>query len=149
MVDFSHDSSGELTSTIHLSQLRSVPSTSFSEIEKRLSQEEREIIAQLSPENAMLIGLSGPGKGFRFLLDSPRATIGREPDNDISLDDVTVSRKHAEITSQVGVFTLKDQKSLNGSYLNAASVSSEILHTGDEIQIGKFKFHFFQNRSGK
>ena len=149
MVDLSEDSTGDLTSTIHISQLRPVPSSEISRIEDRLSSEEREIISQLSPASAMLIGLSGPGKGFRFLLDAAQTTIGREPENDISLDDVTVSRKHAKITSESGVFTLVDQKSLNGSYVNAHSISDQALKHGDEIQIGKFRFNFFQSNSGK
>lgn len=147
MADLSHESSNELTSTIHLSALRAVPTThSPSEL---LSDEEKSIVAQLSPKSAMLIGVSGPGKGFRFLLDNDVNAIGRDPKNDISLDDVTVSRTHARITARNGVYTIEDLKSLNGSYVNAASVSQSILNNGDEIQIGKFRFNFFQNVSGK
>lgn len=149
MVDLSQDSTSDLTSTIHISQLRPVPSAEITRIEERLSPEEREIISQLSPARAMLIGLSGPGKGFRFLLDTSETSIGREPENDISLDDVTVSRKHAKIIENSGFYTLVDLRSLNGSYVNANSVSEVKLAHGDEIQIGKFRFNFFQSRSEK
>jgi len=143
----SHDSQTDLTSTIHLSQLRPVPdSTHVESILEKLSPEERSIIAELSPSKAMLIGVTGPGKGFRFLLDSEETTIGREIGTDISLDDVTVSRKHANITNSNGTFVMKDSKSLNGTYVNAISVESQELNHGDEIQIGKFRFVFFTGK---
>ena len=143
----SHDSQNDLTSTIHLSQLRPVPdSAHIDSVLEKLSPEERSIIAELSPSKAMLIGVTGPGKGFRFLLDKEETTIGREIGTDISLDDVTVSRKHAHITSSHGTFVLKDSKSLNGTYVNAISVESQELHHGDEIQIGKFRFVFFTGK---
>ena len=96
-----------------------------------------------------MIGLVGPGKGFRFLLNEDLHAIGRDPNNDISLDDVTVSRRHAEIIRNAQKFTIRDLKSLNGTYVNARSVSDYELQQGDELQIGKYKFHFFQNISGK
>ena len=80
----------------------------------------------------------GPAKGSRFLITHNGATIGRSPDSSIFLDDVTVSRSHAAIEYSDGVFMLKDLGSLNGTYLNNESVSVQALHTGDEIQIGKF-----------
>lgn len=141
------DSQADLTSTIHLSQLRPVPNGAHLQaVVEKLSPEDKEIIAQLSPEKAMLIGVSGPGKGFRFLLDGTFASIGREVGTDISLDDVTVSRKHASISSNNGEFTLTDSKSLNGTYVNAQSVESTQLVHGDEIQIGKFRFIFFTGK---
>ena len=94
----------------------------------------------------MLIGVAGPAKGFRFLLDSNEATIGREIGTNISLDDVTVSRKHARILSENGVHEIEDLKSLNGTYVNAVSISTQILSQGDEIQIGKFRFNFFTGK---
>lgn len=140
----SKDSHQDLTSTIHLSQLRPVPNELHAEaLLEKLSPEERTIIAQLSPEKAMLIGVTGPGKGFRFLLDSPKTSVGRDIGTDISLDDVTVSRKHAEITFSNGIYTLSDTKSLNGTYVNAVAVDTHSLTQGDEIQIGKFRFIFF------
>jgi pSer/pThr/pTyr-binding forkhead associated (FHA) protein len=140
----SQESHNDLTSTVHISQLRPVPDqTHFESLLEKLSQEDRTIIAQLSPEKAMLIGVTGPGKGFRFLLDSHQISIGRDIGTDISLDDVTVSRKHAQITSAEGVYKLEDTKSLNGTYVNAKIVDTHTLRLGDEIQIGKFRFIFF------
>ena len=143
-MDTSRESHMDLTSTIHLSQLRPVPSTALTEsILEKLSPEDRSVIAQLSPEKAMLVGVTGPGKGFRFLLDGERFSIGREIGTDISLDDVTVSRKHAQISKIGNTFHLSDSKSLNGTYVNAVSIESKDLLSGDEIQIGKFRFIFF------
>jgi len=146
-VNTSKDSSSDLTSTIHLSQLRPVPGSSQLEAAlEKLSPEEARIIAQLSPDKAMLIGVSGPSKGFRYLLSQDVSRIGREVGLDISLDDVTVSRKHAEIVIENGTFVLKDSKSLNGTYVNAVSVDSIALQHGDQIQIGKFRFIFFSGK---
>ena len=144
----SQDSHNDLTSTIHLSQLRPVPSeTHIEALLAKLSPEERTVIDQLSPNKAMLIGVTGPGKGFRFLLDSAQISVGRDIGTDISLDDVTVSRKHAQITISNGIYTLTDTKSLNGTYVNAKAVNEHVLHLGDEIQIGKFRFIFFNGKA--
>jgi hypothetical protein len=147
-VNTSKNSPTDLTSTIHLSQLRPVPgSAHLDAVLEKLSPEEVEIISQLSPEKAMLIGVSGPSKGFRFLLKAEVARIGREVGSDISLDDVTVSRKHAELSVKDGEFILQDSKSLNGTYVNAISVDSISLKHGDQIQIGKFRFIFFTGKA--
>jgi pSer/pThr/pTyr-binding forkhead associated (FHA) protein len=129
----------DLTSTIHLSALRSVP--------KPRPLEEREIISQLPKNSAMLIVIAGPNKGARFLVDSDQTRIGRDPLSEIFLDDVTVSRKHAQISrTSSGEFKVVDLGSLNGSYLNAHSVQESGLTIGDEIQIGKFRLTFFKGR---
>jgi pSer/pThr/pTyr-binding forkhead associated (FHA) protein len=147
-VNTSKNSPTDLTSTIHLSQLRPVPgSAHLDAVLEKLSPEEIEIVSQLSPERAMLIGVSGPSKGFRFLLKAEVARIGREVGCDISLDDVTVSRKHAELSVKNGEFILQDSKSLNGTYVNAISVDSISLKHGDQIQIGKFRFIFFTGKA--
>ena len=144
----SHDSHNDLTSTIHLSKLRPVPSSTQNEaLLEKLSPEERSIISQLSPNTSMLIGITGPGKGFRFLLDQNEITIGRDIGTDISLDDVTVSRKHAVILRSEGEYVLTDTKSLNGTYVNAVAVEVTQLKQGDEIQIGKFRFIFFTGKA--
>lgn len=147
----SKNSQNDLTSTIHLSHLRPVPATHALEVAlEKLSQDEQRIIGGLSPEKAMLLGVSGPAKGFRFLLDSAEITIGRQVTSDISLDDVTVSRKHAQISREVtpkgAVHILEDSKSLNGTYVNAVSITSVPLKDGDEIQLGKFRFVFFSGK---
>ena len=103
----------EVTSTINLG-LRSVDSE---EALEQLTTEERNVISQLNPESAMLIIHRGPNRGERFLLDSPDSSIGRSGDNDVVLDDVTVSRKHANIRRAGERFELIDLGSLNGTYV--------------------------------
>jgi len=139
----------DLTSTIHLSALRSVPKPRpLEEIFSVLSLEEREIVSQLPQRSAMLIVIAGPNKGARFLIDSDETFIGRDPKSEIFLDDVTVSRKHAKISrSAQGDFHVVDLGSLNGSYLNAHQVQESRLAIGDEIQIGKFRLTYFKGRA--
>jgi hypothetical protein len=139
----------DLTSTIHLSALRSVPKPRpLEEIYSFLSSEEREIVSQLPKNSAMLIVIAGPNKGARFLIDSAETAIGRDPKSEIFLDDVTVSRVHAKIArSESGEFKVIDQGSLNGSYLNAHPILESNLAVGDEIQIGKFRLTYFKGRA--
>ena len=146
----------ELTSTLNLSSLRAVPDAkSSSQILDLLSSNEREIIEQIPGNCAMLISLAGPGKGSRFLLDRDSVKIGRDPLSDIFLDDITVSRKHCEITKNSNnQFEVFDLKSLNGTYVNTVTTAQSSLSQGDEIQIGKFRLTFFQpasatNNAGK
>ena len=139
----------DLTSTIHLSALRSVPKPRpLEEIYSLLSMEEREIVSQLPRNSAMLIVIAGPNKGARFLINSEETSIGRDPKSEIFLDDITVSRDHATITrSPAGDFRIVDLGSLNGSYLNAHQVQDSSLAMGDEIQIGKFRLTYFKGRA--
>jgi pSer/pThr/pTyr-binding forkhead associated (FHA) protein len=138
----------DLTSTIHLSALRSVPKPRpLEEIYSLLSREEREIVSQLPRNSAMFIVIAGPNKGARFLINSELTAIGRDPTSEIFLDDITVSRKHAQITrSTTDEFRIVDLGSLNGSYLNAHQVQDSGLTVGDEIQIGKFRLTYFKGR---
>jgi len=133
----------EVTSTINLG-LRSVDSSDALE---QLTDDERSLISQLNPESAMLIIHRGPNRGERFLLNSPETSIGRSGENDILLDDVTVSRKHANIRRASERFELIDLGSLNGTYVNNNSIARATLNTGDEIQFGKFHMLFVQNRT--
>lgn len=139
----------DLTSTIHLSALRSVPKPlPLEEVYSLLSKEEREIVSQLPRESAMLIVIAGAKKGARFLIDSQITAIGRDVKSEIFLDDVTVSRAHAQITrSPQGEFRIIDLGSLNGSYVNAHQVQDVALNVGDEIQIGKFRLTYFKGRA--
>ena len=139
----------DLTSTIHLSALRSVPKPRpLEEIYTFLSGEEREIVSQLPKNSAMLIVIAGANRGARFLIDSDETSIGRDPKSDIFLDDVTVSRVHAKISrSAAGDFAVHDCGSLNGSYLNAHQIKESNLAVGDEIQIGKFRLTYFKGRA--
>lgn len=136
----------DLTATLHLrthTDEGNLPSSTLHESLQKLGDEDRQIIEKMAPENAMLIVHRGPSKGSRFLLTMQGSTIGRSPENEIFLDDVTVSRKHAQIIAVgAGLFTLKDLGSLNGTYVNNESVAEASLATGDEIQIGKFHMLF-------
>ena len=91
---------------------------------------------------ALLVVKRGPNAGARFLLDQPVTNAGRHPDSDIFLDDVTVSRKHAEFRINDGEFEVVDVGSLNGTYVNREPRNAQVLHTGDEVQIGKFRLVF-------
>lgn len=82
---------------------------------------------------------SGPQAGDRFVLANAITKLGRHPDSDISLDDISVSRRHAEISRQGSEYVLRDAGSLNGTYVNQKPVESTVLQQGDEIQIGRFR----------
>jgi pSer/pThr/pTyr-binding forkhead associated (FHA) protein len=97
----------------------------------------------LPPGSALLVVKRGPNAGSRFLLDKDVTTAGRHPESDIFLDDVTVSRRHAEFRREGGRFTVRDVGSLNGTYLNRERIDSTELSGGDEVQIGKFRLVFF------
>ena len=90
----------------------------------------------------MLIVKRGPNAGARFLLDQPTTSAGRHPESDIFLDDVTVSRRHAEFRLDDGKYVVVDVGSLNGTYVNREPRNSEVLSSGDEVQIGKFRLVF-------
>ena len=93
----------------------------------------------------VLVIRSGGGRvGESFPLDRDRMTIGRRPDSDIFLDDVTVSRDHALVVRRGGDLYLDDLGSLNGSYVNRRRIESHRLEDGDELQIGKYKLTFLQ-----
>jgi len=92
---------------------------------------------------AMVVVKRGPNAGSKFMLDSDVTRAGRHPDSDIFLDDITVSRRHAEILRAGEGFVVKDVGSLNGTYLNRERIEEATLSNGDELQIGKFKLVFF------
>jgi hypothetical protein len=91
---------------------------------------------------ALVVRSGGGRAGETFHPDSERTTIGRSPDCGIFLDDVTVSRKHAVLARKDGVFTIEDQGSLNGTFVNRKRVESAQLEDGDELQIGKYRLTF-------
>lgn len=96
-------------------------------------------VASLQPGTALLRVDHGPNAGSRFLLDADLTTVGRHPSSDIFLDDVTVSRKHAQFRREDGGFVVRDIGSLNGTYVNRERIDVAPVHTGDEVQIGKFR----------
>jgi pSer/pThr/pTyr-binding forkhead associated (FHA) protein len=104
------------------------------------------IIDTLPPNTALLVVRRGPNAGSRFLLDSELTEVGRRPNSDIFLDDVTVSRRHAEFYRHGGRFAVRDVGSLNGTYVNRERIEEAALSGGDEVQIGKFRLVFLQGR---
>jgi pSer/pThr/pTyr-binding forkhead associated (FHA) protein len=98
---------------------------------------------QLLSGQALLLVKRGPNAGSTFLLEKDVATCGRDPSSDVFLDDVTVSRKHAEFHRREDGFFVKDVGSLNGTYVNGDPVEETKLASGDEVQVGRFKLEFF------
>jgi pSer/pThr/pTyr-binding forkhead associated (FHA) protein len=99
-------------------------------------------LAALEPGTALLVVARGPNVGSRFLLDASVTTVGRHPDSDIFLDDVTVSRRHAQFRRTDHGFVVADVGSLNGTYVNRGRIDETELHAGDEVQIGKYRMLF-------
>jgi len=133
----------DLTSTLNLRQLRSIPQANQSdELYKSLSAEAQNVISNLPKGEGILLILKGAGIGARYLLDAAQTKLGRDMSNEIILDDITVSRSHALITKSNG-YRLKDLGSLNGSYVNAVAVKESVINAGDEVQIGKYHLTLF------
>jgi len=133
----------DLTSTLNLRQLRSIPQAGLSEdLLKSLTIEQKNVVLNLPKGEGILLVLKGAGAGARFLLDAVETKIGRDTSNEIQLDDITVSRSHAMITKKDG-YSIKDLGSLNGTYLNAIAVRETTVNAGDEIQIGKYHLTLF------
>lgn len=115
-------------------------------LEAGASVDEQAAIAALPSGSALLIVRRGPTVGARFLLDTDITVAGRHPDADIFLDDVTVSRRHAEIVRNGTAFSVRDLDSLNGTYLDGERTSGGALVDGSEIQIGKYRMTFYPSR---
>lgn len=113
-----------------------------------ITQDECDAIAALPAGSALLVVRRGPNAGARFLLDAVVTTVGRHPDADIFLDDVTVSRRHAEFLRNEKAFEVKDLGSLNGTYFDGVRIESAVLADGAEVQVGKFRLTFYSSRSG-
>ena len=114
-----------------------------------LDADEVAAINALPSGSALLVVKRGASDGARFLLDTDLSKAGRHPNADIFLDDVTVSRKHAEFVRTGRIFEVRDQASLNGTYLNGVRIDSAALSNGDEVQIGKFKLTFYSSPADK
>lgn len=112
-----------------------------------LSVDERDAVESLPSGAALLVVRRGPDQGARFLLDQDRTIAGRHPEVDIFLDDVTVSRRHAEFERSGTRFSVRDLGSLNGTYIGGERIEGDVaLEDGLEVQVGKFKFTFFASR---
>jgi len=130
---------GETTSTISLGGT----DLGEAEFDESLADTSTEV---LPAGTALLVVRRGPNAGSRFLLDSDITTAGRHRDSDIFLDDVTVSRRHAEFYRHGDRFTVRDVGSLNGTYVNQERIEETGLTGGDEVQIGKFRLVFLSGR---
>ncbi len=114
------------------------------EVEEEAAVEAGPPESELESGQALLVVQRGPNAGSKFLIDKDLTTVGRHPESDIFLDDVTVSRRHAEIERRDGAFFIRDVGSLNGTYVNRQRVDRAELANGDEVQIGKFKLTFYR-----
>jgi pSer/pThr/pTyr-binding forkhead associated (FHA) protein len=112
----------------------------FQAIEAEADEEAQ--LAELEPGQACLIVRRGPAAGTKFVLDSDVVGVGRHQESDIFLNDITVSRRHAEIRREEGMFFAVDLGSLNGTYVNRERVDKAELTSGDELQVGKFRLLF-------
>ncbi|MEP6760287.1 MAG: FHA domain-containing protein [Sporichthyaceae bacterium] len=111
-----------------------------------LSPADQAAVDALPPGSALLVVRRGPNSGSRFLLDSDATTAGRHPSSDIFLDDVTVSRRHAEFARMDEGFTVRDVGSLNGTYVNRERIDEAALSGGDEVQIGKYRLIYYPDQ---
>jgi pSer/pThr/pTyr-binding forkhead associated (FHA) protein len=101
-------------------------------------------LADLPAGGGVLVVRAGPQAGLKVLLAHPLTKLGRHPDSDVFLDDITVSRRHCEIEQANGSFTVRDVGSLNGTYLNHERVEQAQIRNGDELQVGKFRLLFLE-----
>ena len=134
----SAERSGDTTSTLSLFGMEAATDVEAGE-EQLLPSE---AIEALPAGSALLVVKRGPNAGSRFLLDRDLTTAGRHPESDIFLDDVTVSRRHAEFVRQGVSYVVRDVGSLNGTYLNRERIDESPLANRDEVQIGKFRLVF-------
>jgi hypothetical protein len=94
---------------------------------------------------AVLVALSRPASGSRYPLATMLTTLGRHPESDVFLDDITVSRRHAEVERSPEGYRVRDVGSLNGTYVNRQRVDDVLLADGDELQVGRFKLRFIDS----
>jgi pSer/pThr/pTyr-binding forkhead associated (FHA) protein len=119
----------------------------LNEEHQSLSPEHQAAVDALPARHALLVVRAGPKSGARFLLDSDVTTVGRHPNADIFLDDVTVSRRHAEFHRHGNSFQVEDLASLNGTYYDGVRIESALLEEGAEVQIGKFRLTFYSSKA--
>lgn len=105
-------------------------------------------VSSLPRDSAVLIVRSGAQAGDRFVLEPGVTHLGRHPDSEIMLDDITVSRRHVAIERTADGYVVTDEGSLNGTYINQERVERSLLHHGDELQIGKFRLVLFERADG-
>lgn len=103
----------------------------------------RVVLDESTRGRGVLVMRSGAYSGDRYLLQPDVSSIGRHPDSIVCLDDVTVSRRHAELQCTEGVYSVVDLGSLNGTYVNQVRIDEGTIEHGDELQIGKYRMVFF------
>ncbi|WP_243057571.1 FHA domain-containing protein [Nocardioides sp. SR21] len=135
------DVGGESTATISIGMDKAETS------DRQLNPVDEAAVDALPAGHALLVVQRGPGSGSRFLLDVDVVHAGRHPESEIFLDDVTVSRRHAEFHRDGESFTVSDVGSLNGTYVNRDRIDRVRLNDGDEVQIGKYRLVFFAGHS--
>jgi pSer/pThr/pTyr-binding forkhead associated (FHA) protein len=115
--------------------------------ERPLNDADAAAVDALPAGSALLVVQRGPSAGSRFLLDTDVVTAGRHPDSEIFLDDVTVSRRHAEFRRGADGYRVSDVGSLNGTYVNRDRIDEVLLQGGDEVQIGKYRLVYFASQA--
>jgi len=128
----------------HTTTITFHPSLPSDPVEEEVSVE----LDEVPRDVGVLVVKRGPSAGSRYALNRDVTTAGRHPDSDLFLDDITVSRRHAEIIRTPDGYRVRDAGSLNGTYLNRERVEEAPLANGDELQIGKFKLVFFLGAGG-
>ena len=116
--------------------------------ERSLNEADAAAVDALPAGSALLVVQRGPSSGSRFLLDTDVVSAGRHPDSEIFLDDVTVSRRHAEFRRGPEGYRVADVGSLNGTYVNRDRIDEVLLQGGDEVQIGKYRLVYFASHAG-
>jgi pSer/pThr/pTyr-binding forkhead associated (FHA) protein len=111
---------------------------------EEMSASDVSAVENLPAGSAMLLVQRGPDSGARFLLDSDEVSVGRHPDSDIFLDDISVSRRHGTFVRSGAGYSVTDLGSLNGTYVNRDRIDGDVtLAGGDEVQIGKYRLIYF------
>ncbi|HSJ22226.1 MAG TPA: FHA domain-containing protein [Nocardioidaceae bacterium] len=113
-----------------------------------LNEADAAAVDALPAGSALLVVQRGPSAGSRFLLDTDLVGAGRHPESEIFLDDVTVSRRHAEFRRGPSGYRVADVGSLNGTYVNRDRIDEVELQNGDEVQIGKYRLVYFASHAG-
>ncbi len=118
-------------------------------VQPALAPEDMAAVNALPEGHALLIVERGPNAGARYLLDTDTVSVGRHPDSDIFLDDITVSRHHATFRRTPEGVVVEDHTSLNGTYVNRTLIEHPVLlRPGDEVQIGKYRMLYFVSEHG-
>ncbi|HEX6517835.1 MAG TPA: FHA domain-containing protein [Nocardioidaceae bacterium] len=139
------ESAGETTATITFG---APGKAEVGEDRTALNEADAAAVDALPPGSALLVVQRGPSAGSRFLLDTDVVSAGRHPESEIFLDDVTVSRRHAEFRRGPDGYRVADVGSLNGTYVNRDRIDEVTLQGGDEVQIGKYRLVYFASQAG-